>query len=150
MRYLRRGLLDPCHHGACCDDAAVRTNHGVLVLELIRILRHQRERPTVNVLVFAFFKTALSSVGFELDHATLGRDQFRYRPVSKLVSAEGGVIKFKTDAAESGLEEGKDEYVDSWSLSLMPEDANQFKYEYTVIRPDRSIITASAMVTRVE
>ncbi len=72
------------------------------------------------------------------------------KPVSKLVSAEGGVIKFKTDAAESGLEEGKDEYVDSWSLSLMPEDANQFKYEYTVIRPDRSIITASAMVTRVE
>ena len=72
------------------------------------------------------------------------------KPVSKLVSAEGGVIKFKTDASESGLEEGKDEYVDSWSLSLMPEDANQFKYEYTVIRPDRSIITASAMVTRVE
>ena len=72
------------------------------------------------------------------------------KPVSKLISAEGGVIKFKTDAAESGLEEGEDEYVDSWSLSLMPEDANQFKYEYTVIRPDRTILTASAMVKRVE
>ena len=60
------------------------------------------------------------------------------------------MIKFKTDAAKSGLEEGEDEYVDSWSLSLMPEDANQFKYEYTVIRPDRTILTASAMVKRVE
>ena len=72
------------------------------------------------------------------------------KPLSKLVSAEGSVIKFRTDAAMSGLEEGKDDYVDSWSLSLMPEDANQFKYEYTVIRPDRTILTASAMVTRVE
>ena len=72
------------------------------------------------------------------------------KPVARLVSTEGGVIKFKTDATESGLEEGKDEYVDTWTLSLMPEDANQFKYEYTVIRPDRSIVTASAVVTRVE
>lgn len=72
------------------------------------------------------------------------------KPVARLVSAEDGIIKFKTDAAESGLEEGKDEYVDSWSLSLMPEDQNQFKYEYTVIRPDRTILTASAIVTRVE
>ena len=70
--------------------------------------------------------------------------------MARLVSAEGGVIKFKTDASESGLVEGEDEYVDTWSLSLMPEDANQFKYEYTVIRPDRTILTASAMVTRVE
>ena len=72
------------------------------------------------------------------------------KPVARLVSSEDGVIKFKTDASESGLVEGKDEYVDTWSLSLMPEDANQFKYEYTVIRPDRTILTASAMVTRVE
>jgi len=72
------------------------------------------------------------------------------KPVARLVSAEGGVIKFKTDASESGLEEGKDEYVDSWSLSLMPDDQNQFKYEYTVIRPDRTLLTASAIVTRVE
>lgn len=72
------------------------------------------------------------------------------KPVARLVSAGGGVIRFKTDATESGLVEGKDEYVNTWSLSLMPEDANQFKYEYTVIRPDRSILTASAMVTRVE
>jgi hypothetical protein len=72
------------------------------------------------------------------------------KPVARLVSAEDGIIKFKTDAAESGLEEGKDEYVDSWSLSLMPEDQNQFKYEYTVIRPDRTLLTASAIVTRVE
>ena len=72
------------------------------------------------------------------------------KPVARLVSSEGGVIKFKTDASESGLVEGKDEYVDTWSLSLMPEDANQFKYEYTVIRPDLTILSASAMVTRVE
>ena len=72
------------------------------------------------------------------------------KPVARLVSSEDGVIKFKTDASESGLVEGKDEYVDTWSLSLMPEDANQFKYEYTVIRPDRTILIASAMVTRVE
>ena len=72
------------------------------------------------------------------------------KPVARLVSSERGVIKFKTDATESGLVEGDDEYVDTWSLSLMPEDANQFKYEYTVIRPDRTILTASAMVTRVE
>ena len=72
------------------------------------------------------------------------------KPVARLVSSEGGIIKFKTDASESGLVEGEDEYVDTWSLSLMPEDANQFKYEYTVIRPDRTILTASAMVTRVE
>ena len=72
------------------------------------------------------------------------------KPVSRLVSSEGGVIKFKTDASKSGLVEGDDEYVDSWSLSLMPEDANQFKYEYTVIRPDRTILTASAMVSRSE
>ena len=72
------------------------------------------------------------------------------KPVSKLVSSEGGVIKFKTDALESGLVEGEDEYVDTWSLSLMPEDANQFKYEYTVIRPDRTILSASAMVMRVK
>ena len=72
------------------------------------------------------------------------------KPVARLVSSEGGVIKFKTDASESGLVEGKDEYVDTWSLSLMPEDANQFKYEYTVIRPDSTILTASAMVTRVD
>ena len=72
------------------------------------------------------------------------------KPVARLLSSEGGVIKFKTDASESGLVEGKDEYVDTWSLSLMPEDRNQFKYEYTVIRPDRTILTASAMVSRVE
>jgi len=72
------------------------------------------------------------------------------KPVARLVSAEDGVIKLKTDAAESGLEEGKDEYVDTWTLSLMPEDDNRFKYEYTVMRPDRSIVTASAVVTRVE
>ena len=72
------------------------------------------------------------------------------KPVARLVSSEGGVIKFKTDASESGLVEGKDEYVDTWSLSLMPEDANQFKYEYTVIRPDRTILTASALVMRVD
>ncbi|MBH79104.1 MAG: hypothetical protein CMQ49_01175 [Gammaproteobacteria bacterium] len=72
------------------------------------------------------------------------------KPVARLVSAQGGVIKFETDAAESGLQEGKDEYVNTWALSLMPEDERRFKYEYTVIRPDRSIITASAMVTRVE
>ncbi|MDG2459385.1 MAG: hypothetical protein P8M73_00755 [Luminiphilus sp.] len=72
------------------------------------------------------------------------------KPVSRLVSVEGGVIRFKTDAEESGLEEGKDEYVDSWSLSVMPEDESQFKYEYTVMRPDRTIMTASAMVKRVE
>jgi len=72
------------------------------------------------------------------------------KPVARLVSVEGGVIKFKTDASESGLEEGKDEYVDTWSLSLMPDDQNQFKYEYTVIRPDRTILTASALVSRVQ
>ena len=72
------------------------------------------------------------------------------KPVASLVSAEGGIIKFKTDPSESGLVEGSDEYVDTWSLSLMPEDANKFKYEYTVVRPDRTILTASAMVTRVE
>ena len=54
----------------------------------------------------------------------------------------------KTQPPRAVLKKANDEYVDSWSLSLMPEDANQFKYEYTVIR--RSIITASAMVTRVE
>jgi hypothetical protein len=70
--------------------------------------------------------------------------------VARLVSAEDGVIKFKTDAAESGLEEGKDEYVDTWTLSLMSEDENRFKYEYTVIRPDRSIVTASAVVSRIK
>lgn len=72
------------------------------------------------------------------------------KPVARLVSAEDGVIKFKTDAAESGLEEGKDEYVDTWTLSLMSEDENRFKYEYTVIRPDRSIVTASAVVSRIK
>jgi len=72
------------------------------------------------------------------------------KPVARLVSAEDGVIKLKTDAAESGLEEGKDEYVDTWTLSLMPEDDNRFKYEYTVMRPDRSIVTASAVVSRIK
>ena len=72
------------------------------------------------------------------------------KPVSKLVSSHGGVIKFKTDASESGLVEGADEYVDTWSLSLVPEDANQCKYECTVIRPDSTILYASAMVMRVE
>ena len=72
------------------------------------------------------------------------------KPVARLVSAEDGVIRLETDATESGLVEGEDAYVDSWTPSLMPEDADRFKYEYTVIQPDKTVITASAVVTRVE
>jgi hypothetical protein len=72
------------------------------------------------------------------------------KPVARLVSADNGVIKLETDAAESGLVEGRDDYVDSWTLSLMPEDPNQFKYEYTVMQAAGTVVSATAVVTRVQ
>lgn len=72
------------------------------------------------------------------------------RPVSTLTAAENGVLSFTTDAGRSGLEEGKDEYVNSWTLNLDPENPDQFTYQYTVINADLEIMTATAQVSRVE
>ena len=62
------------------------------------------------------------------------------KPVAKLVSSADGVLSFTTDAARSGLQEGNDEYVKSWTLSLEPENPDQFTYEYTVISPDITVL----------
>jgi len=59
-------------------------------------------------------------------------------------------LSFTTDAARSGLQEGKDQYVNSWTLSLEPENPDQFTYEYTVINPDMTEWTAKAVVSRVK
>ena len=72
------------------------------------------------------------------------------KPVAKLVSSADGVLSFTTDAARSGLQEGNDEYVKSWTLSLEPENPDQFTYEYTVISPDMPEWTAKAIVSRVK
>ncbi len=72
------------------------------------------------------------------------------KPVAKLVSSADGVLSFTTDAARSGLQEGKDQYVKSWTLSLEPENSDQFTYEYTVINPDMTEWTAKAIVSRVK
>lgn len=72
------------------------------------------------------------------------------KPVSKLVSSADGVLSFTTDAARSGLQEGRDQYVKSWTLSLEPENPDQFTYEYTVISPDMTEWTAKAIVSRVK
>ncbi|MCH2472309.1 MAG: hypothetical protein MK486_20185, partial [Gemmatimonadetes bacterium] len=72
------------------------------------------------------------------------------KPVAKLVSSADGVLSFTTDAARSGLQEGKDQYVNSWTLSLEPENPDQFTYEYTVINPDMTEWTAKAVVSRVK
>ena len=72
------------------------------------------------------------------------------KPVAKLVSSADGVLSFTTDAARSGLQEGNDQYVKSWTLSLEPENPDQFTYEYTVINPDMTEWTAKAIVSRVK
>jgi hypothetical protein len=71
------------------------------------------------------------------------------RPVSTLTAAGNGVLSFTTDAGRSGLEEGKDEYVNSWTLTLDPANPDQFTYQYTVINADREVMTATAQVSRV-
>ena len=72
------------------------------------------------------------------------------KPVGKLVSLTDGVLSFTTDAARSGLQEGKDEYVSWWRLSLEPENPDRFTYEYAVTRPDMTEWTARAIVSRVK
>ena len=71
------------------------------------------------------------------------------KPVAVLDSSTDGVLSFTTDAGRSGLEEGKDEYVSSWRLSLEPANPNQFTYEYTVTKPDMTTFSAKAVVSRV-
>ena len=71
------------------------------------------------------------------------------KPVGVLDSSTDGVLSFTTDAGRSGLEEGKDEYVSSWRLSLEPANPNQFTYEYTVTKPDMTTFSAKAVVSRV-
>jgi len=71
------------------------------------------------------------------------------KPVGELVSFSNGVLSFKIDPKKSGLEIGKDAFVSSWKLSLLTEDKNKFLYEYTVINEDKTVDTASAVVTRV-
>ena len=71
------------------------------------------------------------------------------KPVGTLDSSTDGVLSFTTDVARSGLEEGKDEYVSSWRLSLEPANPNQFIYEYTVTKPNMTTFSAKAVVSRV-
>jgi hypothetical protein len=71
------------------------------------------------------------------------------KPVGELATFSNGILTFKIDPAKSGLEMGKEAFVTSWKLSLLPEDNNKFLYEYTVINEDETIDTSTAVVTRV-
>lgn len=72
------------------------------------------------------------------------------KPVSTLESSVDGVYIFKTDAARSGLTSGKDMYVDSWKVDLIPEDDSKMYYEYTVVGPKGVAFVAKADLVRVK
>ena len=72
------------------------------------------------------------------------------KPVSLLESSADGVYVFKTDASRSGLTSGKDMYVDSWKVDLIPEDDSKIYYEYTVVGPKGVAFVAKADLTRVK
>lgn len=72
------------------------------------------------------------------------------KPVSLLESSADGVYVFKTDASRSGLTSGKDMYVDSWKVDLIPEDDSKMYYEYTVVGPKGVAFVAKADLARVK
>ena len=72
------------------------------------------------------------------------------KPVSLLESSADGVYVFKTDATRSGLTSGKDMYVDSWKVDLIPEDDSKMYYEYTVVGPKGIAFLAKADLARVK
>lgn len=69
------------------------------------------------------------------------------KPILDLVSNNNGVFSFKTDTLKSGLAEGKELYVDTWSISLS-EDGTEMDYIYTVVGPDGVAFTATAKLKR--
>jgi hypothetical protein len=72
------------------------------------------------------------------------------KPVSLLESSADGVYVFQTDATRSGLTAGKDMYVDSWKVDLIPEDDSKIYYEYTVVGPKGIAFVAKADLARVK
>ena len=69
------------------------------------------------------------------------------KPILDLVSFKNGVFSFKTDTSKSGLKQGKEMYVDTWSISLS-EDGTEMDYIYTVVGPDGVAFTATAKLKR--
>ena len=57
------------------------------------------------------------------------------------------IFKFKTDAKRSGLSRDKENFVDTWIISVS-EDGQEMHYEYTVIGPNGSTLTATAKLKR--
>ena len=69
------------------------------------------------------------------------------KPILDLVSYKNGVFSFKTDTSKSGLKQGEEMYVDTWSISLS-EDGTEMDYIYTVVGPDGVAFTATAKLKR--
>ena len=70
------------------------------------------------------------------------------KPVGTLQSNKAGVISIQTDVNTSGLAAGKDTYVDSWELNLLPNDKDTFEYKYIVKGPEGLQIIATATMKR--
>ena len=69
------------------------------------------------------------------------------KPILNLVGSSDGTFKFKTDAKRSGLSRDKENFVDTWTISVS-EDGQEMHYEYTVIGPNGSTLTATAKLKR--
>ena len=57
------------------------------------------------------------------------------KPVSVLKSATKGEYVFITDSKRSGLSTEREIFVTSWKISLMPEDSNTIRYQYSETVP---------------
>ena len=70
------------------------------------------------------------------------------KPVSVLKSSTKGEYVFITDSKRSGLSTEKEAFVTSWKISLMPEDSNTIRYQYTVTGPKGVVFVATSVMTR--
>ena len=117
---------------------SVRSNGSALLEESTEILNDEAPVEMLNI--------------FNIQNGALQTTHYcglMNKPVGELVNFSNGVLSFKIDPKKSGLEIGKDAFVSSWKLSLVPADKNTFFYEYTVINEDETVDTARAVVTRV-
>ena len=69
------------------------------------------------------------------------------KPILNLVDYANGSFKFKTDAKTSGLSSDKESFVDTWIIEVT-KDGQEMLYEYTVIGPDGTTMTATAKLKR--
>jgi len=72
------------------------------------------------------------------------------RPVGTLKSNKEGILSFQTDVKKSGLDAGKDTYVDSWKHNLLPNKRDEFIYQFSVKGPEGNKFIATAVMTRVQ